>query len=1089
MQKYSCLLSYICEVKPTMSTKRKSSQKGRAAKRAHVMNNSSTDDDDLDMGILEKVTLKNFMCHSQLTMSFSSNVNFIVGKNGSGKSAIITAIVVGLGGKASSTSRGSSLKTLIKEGSNSATVEITMRNKGKEAYKKHLFGDSITIERKIHVDGQTCYKIKNADGKIITNKKEDLVQILDQFNIQVDNPLTCLNQEMSKHFLHSKSESDKYKFFMKSTQLEQMSMDYDFVQKHRLTMQETLKRKEKVLPELEKEVLAKEQKFRDLSTLQELKNKIDNLKGELAWAHVIHLEHSLKPSKRQLEQEQKRTAKYTQMVDKSKHREKEARALFTQSQNSVKEYMENAKELDPLRNVKKQEFDKIRQSHRQLEHKVKSLVKQRHDAASDMKKMEKRISDLMETVNTNIEAEKKKREKALGKLHNELKDLTARLENISKQKKQFENAMENCKEIIQENKKDAQRISTEKHKTASLLKSLTSDRKNRLQLFGVKMPRFVQRIEEEWKKKRFRLKPRGPIGACITLKDANMAVPVESAIRSHISAFVVDNHEDMKLLSQLRSSVFTPKEASQITIYTSKFSKKVHDVSRGKAVHNPYKCVLDLLNIEDPVVANCLIDMGSIETILVIPNLKDAMRIMQNSARPPAGCTQVYTGDGDEVFEDRFYSNPREPVSRFLKADVDDEIRRLQEEIQGFDMKIKNIEVIVQSKTKESQISLKELHRLERTKCQLVNRLKEVQVDIRGLESVEEVSPPDVKDLLDEVNNYKQQIVSFDAMIYEESENLKSSKELLTSAQSNWKQYDGEMRKLKDALDESRENISKVENDLEKAKSDRSYYEESLKNHNHMIQDMLNKLNKENSMVDTERERAALIHRERINTRRTPSNIENEIRQIERRVAQDEQQHGQREQIIKEYYEVKEQYKSIKNGMQWVQTFIREVDSYLKQRQQSFIQMRVLISVRCRMAFDTLLSQRGFTGKMHFSHTDRLLQISVQPGEDGITTNDMRALSGGERSFSTVCFILSLWEEIESPFRCLDEFDVFMDMANRRVAMEMMLEIAMNDKLKQFIFLTPHDISSLPQSCQIRVWKMADPERSQNTASSNVSTS
>lgn len=31
-------------------------------------------------------------------------------------------------------------------------------------------------------------------------------------------------------------------------------------------------------------------------------------------------------------------------------------------------------------------------------------------------------------------------------------------------------------------------------------------------------------------------------------------------------------------------------------------------------------------------------------------------------------------------------------------------------------------------------------------------------------------------------------------------------------------------------------------------------------------------------------------------------------------------------------------------------------------------------------------------------------------------------------------------------------------MANRRVAMEMMLEIAMHDQYKQFIFLTPHDI-------------------------------
>lgn len=108
-----------------------------------------------DIGVIESITLKNFMCHQNLgPFQFGSNVNFIVGNNGSkclkrfqqfyyfkfehdkysneqenlgplsdpnldvlgGKSAILTALIVGLGGKATMTNRGVSLKGFVKNG-------------------------------------------------------------------------------------------------------------------------------------------------------------------------------------------------------------------------------------------------------------------------------------------------------------------------------------------------------------------------------------------------------------------------------------------------------------------------------------------------------------------------------------------------------------------------------------------------------------------------------------------------------------------------------------------------------------------------------------------------------------------------------------------------------------------------------------------------------------------------------------------------------------------------------------------------------------------------------------------------------------
>lgn len=67
-------------------------------------------------GILESVECINFMCHKHFSVELGPLINFIVGKNGSGKSAILTAITLCLGGKASVTNRGQSLKKFIKEG-------------------------------------------------------------------------------------------------------------------------------------------------------------------------------------------------------------------------------------------------------------------------------------------------------------------------------------------------------------------------------------------------------------------------------------------------------------------------------------------------------------------------------------------------------------------------------------------------------------------------------------------------------------------------------------------------------------------------------------------------------------------------------------------------------------------------------------------------------------------------------------------------------------------------------------------------------------------------------------------------------------
>jgi uncharacterized protein YxjI len=57
----------------------------------------------------------------------------------------------------------------------------------------------------------TTTKVFDISGKLVSQKREELVHILDQFNVQVDNPVAILNQDTSRNFLHSSKPQDKYK--------------------------------------------------------------------------------------------------------------------------------------------------------------------------------------------------------------------------------------------------------------------------------------------------------------------------------------------------------------------------------------------------------------------------------------------------------------------------------------------------------------------------------------------------------------------------------------------------------------------------------------------------------------------------------------------------------------------------------------------------------------------------------------------------------------------------------------------------------------------------------------------------------------
>ncbi|KAK3085167.1 hypothetical protein FSP39_025362 [Pinctada imbricata] len=1038
-----------------------------------------------EIGIVEKVSLKNFMCHSRLDVKLGGHVNFIIGRNGSGKSAIVTALVVGLGGKASACGRGNAVKSLIKTGKQTAEVEIVLRNRGPDAFKHNAYGDAIIVNRKFTADGGSHYKIKSKTGRVVTTKREELTNITDQFNIQVDNPVSILNQDTSRNFLNSKNSNDKYKFFLKATQLEQMKLDYSRANEQKEVTKVMIEKKKESLPNLATEVLKLEQQFKSLTAVNDLKAKMKKHKEEMAWAFVIAKERALVPMQKEHRYEEDRLPAFKKKVDESKAKEDDCVKRHKAIQEELKRTSEEVNVLRPQFDEAKKDLNEKKKNarsaqieSRKIENHLRKLTQEREDIKA-------KIKDLQKTAQTDFNSEKKKQEANIQSLEQFMEANEAQKQTTEHDMEKFRGAVTKLKNDEYKLNAELQSLRSREEKTKKQLNAIQAARNNKIKRFGAHIPTLLQHIEEQHRKGRFTQKPIGPLGACIQLRDPEWALGVECCLGNLMHSFCCHNHKDERVLEGIFDKVCQSNKRPSIIV--SGFKRPQTD---------RFNTVFETLEISNPVVANCLIDQRGIESILLIPEGRDAREFMDpdNSGGPPRGCNEAFTMRGDQVFSSpslRFYSSNQDR-SRFLSANVEEEISRLQEDLSTARSEIQKLDRDQRQFIDEINKNKWEEKRAETQLMKINEKIRELKNEIYELKSIEDPVPVDVSTLEEEVDNLTEQISKVEILHGEKSAKYSEVENIMKESDKRFKDVEQAMRQKAEVGEPLKDDLGRVQLEIEQAKSHKKHYEQTLKEQEKKVGELKKKMENYGKEIESERkrklvliilqsdtEKAKKIKPDRINTRRSVQNLESEICQIEKQIKTEEKSRGDPEEITRKYHDKKEAYMEIQREVGQCNTFLSHLQRVMVHRQQQYSELRRLIAMRAKYFFIVLLANRNYTGKMKFNHVKETLEMSVQPHvtqEEG--AKDLRSLSGGERSFSTVCFILSLWDAMEAPFRCLDEFDVFMDMVNRRISMDMMLKVAENQPQRQFIFLTPQNMSQLGiHTASLNIFRMPDPDR------------
>ncbi|NXY58024.1 SMC6 protein, partial [Callaeas wilsoni] len=1010
-----------------------------------------------EVGIIESIQLKNFMCHSNLgPFQFGSNLNFVVGTNGSGKSSILTALIVGLGGKATATNRGSSLKTFIQKGEISADISITLRNQGRDAFKPELYGTSITVNQHINQDGSRTCKLKSKSGAIISSKKEELIGILDHFNIQVvDNPVSILTQEMSKQFLQTKNEGDKYKFFMKATQLEQMKEDYSIIGKTKKNTRVQIEQGEERLEELKQLYLEKKEIFKSIAFVNDMQSRLKDLKHQMAWAVVSEMEKEIDLLKEGVKAEEGNT-EILQKVEECQVKVNEAEKKYKAIQDKLVKVSEEAQALHPQCISLKAEVQAKRKAVNETEIVYNRSKTELKRLGKDSEQLHKRIEELKSCANQVSEPEKLERQRRIAYLREQLKAFHDEEIMIGQQVDQFQQAISKCREEHSRLRRESSDVQQALDAKQKQLRDLKDSKTNTLKRFGPHVPAFLEALEVAHKQGHFKKKPLGPLGALIHPKDPELILAIESCLKGLLQAFCCDNHSDERTLQFLMSKYFARGHRPQIIV--NKFQNKIYDTSQ-RAVHHPeFPSVLTALEIDNPVVANCLIDMRGIETILLIKNSRKAREVMQWN-QPPKNCKEAFTAEGDQVFERRYYSSSF-VRPKFLSQDVEAEISHLDKEIENKRAQLTASQQRLYSIENEIRQNEDHLYGHRRHQKQLqVKIVRTANAEIADLENVEEHQSADIHILQDEAEENKSRMESVKQDMQLQSRKMEELKNSLQAAEKKLEEVKEKIHQIEEIAGPIKAELNQAESEVENHKRHLQHYEDKQKEHVACINKHKDLLISKGKELEEKMAKARQIFSERIKVSRTVKSLDAEMNRLREKINSESSHRGNREEIIQQFHYAKERYEDASNKVKNLRKFIAVLDEVMTERLKVYWQFLRSLSMQCKLHFEHLLRVRGCSGHIIFDHKNETLSITVQPREEEkAARSDLRSLSGGERSFSTVCFILSLWNISESPFRCMDEFDVYMDMVNRRIAVDMILERADFQRHRQFILFTPQSM-------------------------------
>ncbi|KAF7683221.1 Structural maintenance of chromosomes protein 6 [Astathelohania contejeani] len=983
-----------------------------------------TSDIDIRKPTIQSIELINFMCHKHLFIEFKKLLTCIGGRNGSGKSAIMIALGLALGQRAQSLERGNSFRELIKSGQEQALIRVKLRNNNRFCYD--FFGDFIIVEKRLRRESSTL-SIFNEQRRLYSSRRDDLIHILDFLSLRLDNPLNFLTQEQAKKFLNVTRPDQLYRFFLKGTEIEDMVLLHEEAQGNASQMKEMLEKISKELEELNENLRLKNEKLEILSNISKFEKEILKLEAEKKWSVVCN-------EKRNLDEIEE--------------------YVLTESENLKSletEFQECSAQLIRLQTENKENTERINQRKKENETRIfeckktiENIQLQEREISNDLEELEEVLLGLINN------------QKELNKLNNVdfiqqtklLKEnLSHKLNDLIKQAEEIKSERESLTVAIEEKSKEITKYTQEKKAYDDKIFALKKQvnyyaglRNNLTNYFSDRMGAVLNDIKHT----RFNQRVIGPLGLHIKLKEHRWYKAISQILNNVLNNFIVFDKRDRELLN----SIFKKYSVSFPILLPSSSIKT--DLIKYEDNKN-YITALSVIEVDDNVIMNQLIILTGLEQIILISDRDEAYRVIRSKPKN-VDCVYLISGDRIKLIGGSLSDYRPKNMDKFYFENTGSKYDEIKAELERM---IK----FPPTGPYEAQNILRLLHKnLEELNSKLDSFSREERRINSELDGLKE----------NENNKYEKDVLEADLeRINEEIEQLKIQKNDLIKSRNQMMQQ----------IDSLKEEVILRENEKFDLSTNASQINELNKKLNllnnrcvltkHRLEDKQIKLN---TMIKKWEELKESVYKEtgiKMESTRSNDIINEEIAILTAKINQsravgDEGAIKSGVDALKTLKKNKEKLISLYKSK--IEDLIKTMDERIKKREK----IKIEVSNQSKKEFKRLAALRGYIGELDFKHEEGILDLKLKV--TGSTEGGNKGtLSGGERSFAGVCFLLSLWPFLGCPVKILDEFDVYMDTMNRKCTIEMIIDFFVKNQL-QVILITPLNTEDLfNNNCEVIV--------------------